>query len=244
MEVVTSFSNPLIKRFKRLHRSKGRRESGQTILEGPRTLALAIDAGTMPRAVLCLEDDHETLKTFTDQHGLVTLVSYDVMAAAADTVRPLGPIMIIDTPNNRAIRQRNTVVLCDVQDPGNVGTVLRSAAAFGWDVCISGVTADIWSPKVLRAGAGSHFGLHLSNSDTPLDDAKAVKLEVVASVVDGGGEPTPVHTPVALLVGSEAHGLAPRYLADSNRSISLPMPGGTESLNAAVAASILMYVLG
>lgn len=243
MGIITSFSNPLVKRFKKLHRSRGRIATGQTIIEGPTTLALAMDAGVMPRALLVLEDDDTTQDLFSDRDNLLTVVSRDVMTAAADTVQPLGPIALIDIPPYQPIRTRNTLVLRDIHDPGNVGTMIRSAAAFGWDICVSGDTADPWSPKVIRAGAGSHFSLHLSRSATPHDDASMVGLRVVASVAASGGEPSDQMTPVALLIGSEAHGLSQDDITSAEATVSLSMPGPAESLNAAIAASLLMYVI-
>jgi len=133
--------------------------------------------------------------------------------------------------------------MIDISDPGNVGTMIRSAAAFGWDLAVFGQTADPWSPKVLRAGAGNHFSSHIAVSDHPFDRSKMHDLDVVASVVSGGLPPNRLDRPMALLVGSEAHGLHGSVLEQVDRTVSLPMPGGTESLNAAIAASILMYAL-
>ncbi|MEE8485895.1 MAG: RNA methyltransferase [Acidimicrobiia bacterium] len=240
---ITSFSNPLVKQFKRLHRSRGRGESGRTLIEGPKVFGLAVDVGIVPEAVLRVESDATTASVCTDRSWEPVVVSAEVLVAAADSKQPRSPVAMIKIPHPLAMRSRDTLIITDVSDPGNVGTMIRSAAAFGWDVCVTGTTADPWSPKVIRAGAGAHFGLHLSTSRDPVAEARKVGLEVVAAVVSGGDAPERRQAPIALLIGSEAHGLTRELIAETDRRLTLPMPGNAESLNAAVAASIAMYVL-
>jgi len=171
------------------------------------------------------------------------LVTPEILVAVGDTVQPRSPVSVIPIPATPAVRDKDTLVMVDISDPGNVGTMIRSADAFGWDLAAVGQTADPWSPKVLRAGAGAHFTSRISVSDHPFDETPMPGLDVVASVVSGGPAPQRLDRPIALLVGSEAHGLAARTLEHADRTVSLAMPGGTESLNAAIAASILMYAL-
>lgn len=241
--IITSRGNPLVKQFKLLHRVRRRREAGLTIAEGPTVFGLAAAAGVVPEVIFALESDTETAR-ICDQHGWVlTLVTPEILKTAADTVQPRSPVAIVSVPSSVPMRFRDTLIISDVSDPGNVGTMIRSAAAFGWDVCTTGATADPWSPKVLRAGAGSHFGVHLSTSPDPIFGAHELGLEVVATVASGGDPPKRGETLIALLIGSEAHGLSPRDRERSDRLLTLSMPGKTESLNAAVAASIAMYAL-
>jgi RNA methyltransferase, TrmH family len=240
---ITSFSNPLVKRFKRLHRTRGRRDAQQTIIEGPTVFGLAMDAGIEPVAMVAVEEDLVTAQIASRLGLPITLVSGEVLRAAADSMQPQSPVAMIDIPGNVSIRKRDTLVLFDISDPGNVGTMIRSAAAFGWDVCVTGATADPWSPKVLRSGVGTHFGRHISFSDDPVVDAHTAGLEVVAGVVAGGSEPVRGDPSIALMIGSEAHGLSEEDTERADRAVTLPMPGEVESLNAAVAASILMFTL-
>jgi TrmH family RNA methyltransferase len=171
------------------------------------------------------------------------VVPQEILTSASDTMHPQSPIASIAVPDTGLMRSRDTLILRDISDPGNVGTMFRSAAAFGWDVCVSGSTTDPWSPKALRAGVGSHFGLHLSSSVDPIVEAHAAGLEILAAVVTGGGQVIRSDRPIALLVGSEAHGLPDEVARLADRLITLSLPGGVESLNAAVAASVLMYAL-
>lgn len=239
--LITSSGNPLIKRFKKLHRTRGRRETHQTIIEGRTVLALALTAGVGPVSVVALEDDTATIDEAREHGFPIALVSEDVLRSAADTQHPQSPVAMIDIPATPLLRRRDTLVLCDISDPGNVGTMIRSAAAFGWDVCVSGSTADVWSPKVLRAGVGCHFGVHISHSDDPIADVASLGLESVAAVVSDGGDPLRGERSVALLIGSESRGLSDEQTARADRTVTISTPGQVESLNAAVAASLLMY---
>jgi TrmH family RNA methyltransferase len=241
--VITSTSNSLIKRIRGLHRQRGRRREGLTIVEGPILFGQMAGAGVTPEVILMLEDDDETLALCENRGWEPIAVSVEVLASAGDTVQPQSPVAAVPIPEAADIRWRDTLFLIDISDPGNTGTMIRSAAAFGWDVCISGSAADPWSPKVLRAGAGSHFDVHLAASSDPVAEARDAGLEVVASVVTGGGQPDRGNRPIALMIGSEAHGLSTGTAALADRALTIPMSGSVESLNAGVAASLLMYLL-
>lgn len=242
-EIITSTANPIIKSFKRLHRARGRVEEMATLIEGPLVFREAIDARVGLRRVLVEKGDTATLELCAAHQCDVLMVTAEVLAAASDTVHPRSPLAMMDIPPPDRMHYRDTLVLRDISDPGNVGTMIRSAAAFDWDVCVTGDSANPWNPKVMRSGAGAHFKVHLSFSKDPIADAKELGLDVAASVVGGGDEPVRGEHPVALLVGSEAHGLSADDIELSDRTVTIPMARTTESLNAAVAASILMYAL-
>ena len=241
--VITAPSNPLIKSVRDLHRHRGRRRAGLTLVEGPTSFAQMAAAGVTPEVILRLEDDGETLALCEKHKWEPITVSREVLASAGDTVQPQSPVAAIPVPEAAAFRGHDTLILVDISDPGNAGTMIRSAAAFGWDVCISGSTADPWSPKVLRAGAGSHFDVRLVTTADPVGGARDVGLEVVASVVAGGRQPDRSVRPIALMIGSEAHGLSAITTALADRTVTIPMAESVESLNAGVAASVLMYLL-
>jgi len=242
-ETIESTANPLIRTFKDLHRSKVRRRLSQTIVEGPKVLLEFLEAGFVPLAVLALESDERAAVMCAERSLGITFVSEHVLHAAAGTVTSPGPLAIIRTPESVGVRPHNTLVLVDVSDPGNVGTMIRTAAAFDWDVAWTGSTADPWSPKTIRSGAGAHVHTRLVHIRDPLGDIEAVGLTLIATVVSGGTEPQPRSSPVALLIGSESHGLPAWALARGIERVSIAMPGGTESLNAAIAAGITMRAL-
>ncbi|MFZ4516324.1 MAG: TrmH family RNA methyltransferase, partial [Acidimicrobiia bacterium] len=139
------------------------------------------------------------------------------------------------------------VVLVDVQDPGNVGTILRAAEAAGVSTIVAvGDTVDCWNPKVVRASAGALGGLTLVEAREPqpaLDTLRANGFVTVSTVVRGGQAPDVVDLagPIALVVGSEAHGLDPDVAHACDLHVTIPMTGASESLNAAVATSVLLF---
>lgn len=237
MDVITSRSNPRVKEIRTLRTPKGRHRSGRTIVEGP-TLCDELRLAGIPVSVVLTVDP--IADGVTDAAGEVMLVTEDVLASVADTETPRSPIAVIDIPRPRPLRAHRTVVLVDIADPGNVGTMIRTARAFDWDVAIAGTTADPWAPKSLRSSAGSTFSVRPPRLDDPVGACRAIGLSTVALVVEDGAQPSPQADAVALMVGSEAHGLPPDLVAATDASWTIPMPGGTESLNAAVAAGIAM----
>lgn len=214
-----------------------------TLIEGPTIFAEALDAGMTLQSVLVERGDDRALQLCERYGHTPEIVTAEVLAAAGDTVHPQSPVAILPIPEPDRMHYRDTLVLRDISDPGNVGTMIRSAAAFAWDVCVTGDSAHPWNPKVVRSGAGAHFRVQLSFSMDPIGDARDLGLDVVASVVAGGGEPVGSDHPMALLIGSETSGLSTDDVERADRSVTLPMSGNTESLNAAVAAAILMYAM-
>jgi TrmH family RNA methyltransferase len=164
------------------------------------------------------------------------LVESHVLAKVSDTEAPQGPVAVMRIPSSRPV-SRVTVVV-GVADPGNAGTIVRTAAAFGLDIVPRDGAVDLWAPKVLRAGAGAHFRTTIGSH--PPDRA-------IAAVVSGGISPRALSGTLdpdvlwSVLIGSEAHGLADDVVSLATVRVTIPMPGGTESLNAAVAAAVLMY---
>ena len=237
MDVITSRANPRIKEIRSLRTPKGRRRTGRTIVEGPTLWAELRLAGVASSIVLTVDPDADGVRGAT---GEVMLVTHDVLVSVADTEAPQSPIAVIDIPQPRPLRDHRTIVLVDVADPGNVGTIIRTAKALDWDVAVAGMTADPWAPKSLRSSAGATFSVRPPRLDDPIGACREMGLATVALVVDGGTKPSPSDDSVALMVGSEAHGLPSDLVEATDASWTIPVPGGTESLNAAVAAGIAM----
>lgn len=234
---ISSPQNDRIKGVRRLQRAAERQATGRTLLEGPHLLEAALAAGVLPEAVFVAEGD---LLPAIDTE--VVTVSDRVLDAIAPTETPRGPIAVIDVPEPDALRSEPTVVLWEVATPGNVGGLIRTAAAFGWNVARHG-GADPWSPKVLRAAAGSHFAVPISEVED-LGELSAAGLAPVATVAGGGVPPESIEVsgPIALLVGNEARGLPQGIVDAADAALTIPIPGA-ESLNAAVAGAIAMYAL-
>ncbi len=243
MEPVRSHRNPRVVEAARLHRARERRAAGKTILEGPGLLVEALEAGVVPVVVFALPEDEVTAQ-LARVHGFeFTLVESVALGRVTGTATPRGPAAVIAVPAPTPPTGRDMIVAWGLSDPGNVGTLIRTAAAFGWEFGFTEGTADPWAPKVLRAGAGGHFRIPISpvESIQTLVDAGLV---TVAMVVSGGVSPDDLGSVShALLVGEEAPGLPSEVVDAAAYKVTIPMPGGMESLNAAMAAGILIYEL-
>jgi TrmH family RNA methyltransferase len=235
--------NKLVVEAASLHRARERRDTGLTLLEGPHLLGEALVAGVIPMRMFALDDDTETAR-LAHRHSVdLHLIDDAALLRLAGTGTPRGPVAVIEVPSGSVPTGTGMLVSWGVSDPGNVGTMIRTAAAFGWDFGFTGGTADPWSPKVLRSAAGGHFRLTVARvgSLAALDDWG---LTSAASIVRGGVDPaTLAPGRYALLVGTEAAGLPREVIEAASVLLTIPMPGGTESLNAAVAAAILTYEL-
>jgi TrmH family RNA methyltransferase len=215
----------------RLHRSRDRRERGLTLVEGPELVRDAAAAGAVIREVYGTEPtDPGTIPV--DSRALERL---------AGTRTPRGPVAVVEIPTEWLDRSRDLLVSVGVSDPGNVGSMIRTAAAFGWGFAYMEGSADPWSPKTIRAGAGGQF-------QTPV--ARVGSLEelgewaTVAAVARGGDRLADVRArPVAVLIGEEAHGLEELIIASAGHRVTIATSGPTESLNASVAAAIAVYEL-
>jgi TrmH family RNA methyltransferase len=240
---IIGHRNKLVAEAASLHRARERRETGLTLLEGPHLLAEALESGVVPVRVFALADDADTAVLAGHNQFDLLLVDEPALRRIAGTETPRGPVAVIQPPSSKPPLGEGMIVSWGVSDPGNVGTMIRTAAAFGWDFGHASGTADPWSPKVLRAGAGSHFRLTIAPVAS-LSDLERWGFTAAATVVSGGRNPALLDAGrYAVLVGAEATGLPPDVIEAAPLELTIPMPGGTESLNAAVAAAILAYEL-
>jgi len=246
--IITSQRNPRVSALRRLHRARIRRERGQTLLEGPGVIAEALTQSVVVLELYATEDDQISPDLAARAGIEVTLVSDQVLRVIADSLNPRGPVGVIQVPAPAPLRAVDTVVLWEISDPGNAGTIIRTAAAFDFHVAATAGCVDIWAPKVIRAAAGGHFRTALTTALEP-ETSRIAGAGLTPIVATATGGDSGIHElegnpePVALIIGNEAHGVPESVLADpAIRTATLPMPGGTESLNAAVAAGILLYL--
>ena len=245
--MITSLRNSRIADVRRLQRRRERRASGRTTIEGPFLLQEAIAAGLTVHEVFAAPED-ESAAVLSARVGVtVCHVSGDVLKGMASSVNPRGPISVISIPGQTEIDLIDSIVLWDIADPGNAGTMIRTAAAFGFQVLASSDTVDLWAPKVVRSGVGGHFQTRIVEGlVAKLDTITNAGLAAVVATMDGPDVREvglDQRGPIALIVGNEAHGI-PVDIAEADNviKVGLPMPGGSESLNAAVTAGILMYL--
>ena len=240
--MIESTRNARVVAAARLKKARARRESGLLLLEGPNLLGAALDAGVKVDAVFALTEDELTDRA-SRVGADVALVTESVMKRLSDTESPRGPIAVAVAPPQQKIASQDTVVLVSMSDPGNAGTLIRSAAAFGFQIVATPDSVDLWSPKVLRSAAGAHFSTSIVVGATPEQVAEAgVALVALLPRDDGRPDPDPSAGPVGLLVGNEAHGLPKRLIQVAAASLTIPTEN-VESLNAAVAGSIAMFAV-
>ena len=246
MERITSLKNPKVQGWKALKERKGRRESGCFLVEGFKMVEEALTSALTVEAVLAQEDRLEEL-AFRPECPVYLLPS-GVLAAVCDTKTPQGVAAVVRMAQ-RPTKGCRLIALDGVQDPGNVGTILRTADAAGLDGAIlSEQCADVFGPKTLRATMGSVFRVPVTvTDDLPghLRDLRARGFSVLSSQLDG--EPFyrrgDVGERFCLVIGNEGNGVSDGVKAEATHRLRLPMRGGAESLNAAVAAGIMMYDL-
>ena len=245
-EHITSLKNPKITTWKSLKDRKGRRETGCFLVEGRKMVEEAL-ASAFPVEAVLVEDVRAAEFELPARIPVYAMPSH-VLAAVCDTKTPQGIAAVVrmaDVP----LTGSRLVAMDGVQDPGNVGTIIRTADAAGFDgVLLSVQCADVFSPKVLRATMGSVFRMGVRVTDDlpgALRQMAAEGASVLSSQLDGTPfyQREPVGERFVLVIGSEGNGVTDEVKAAATHRVKLPMRGGAESLNAAVAAGIMMYEL-
>lgn len=247
-ETISTHNNPLIKQIMRLHDARWRTEQQQFIAEGTRTITTLLEAGTELATLVITPDQSSTATNmiFTNMvsQTKIVLVSTSVMAKISSSKTPSGIVAVFHIPPApSATNLGSGIVLAALQDPGNVGTLIRTAAAMNKKTVVLVESVDPWSPKVVQASAGTLglVTLFVLSFQQLVQYKKNIPL--CALVAQGGMSATSDALKDALLViGNEAHGIPEQWLAQCERTVTLAMPGNVESLNAAVAGSIALYL--
>jgi len=246
---VSSRDNPLLKDLRRLAQDGGAyRKLGRVWLEGDHLCRAARERGVRP-AVAVFSETFWARSRFdwADASDRLVVVADDLLADVSGLESPAPMGFVMDLPTRPALRaDAATVVLDRLQDAGNVGSILRSAGAFGFVqvVALKG-TAALWSPKVLRAGMGAHFGLRLIEAASP-DELEALSVPLVVTSSHGGDflHRAALPWPCAWVLGHEGQGVSPALEARAALRIRIAQPGGEESLNVAAAAAICLHASG
>lgn len=247
--MITSVQNSKIKLVRALlGRPKERREAGAFVAEGVRLVEEAVKANWPMQFVLFDETLNErgmlNVKRLTSQGVECEQVTPELMKSLSDTETSQGILAVLDYSLLSLPYSPNFLLIPDqIRDPGNLGTLIRSADAAGVDaVLIPPETTDPFAPKVVRAGMGAHFRLPILSLSWEEMVGKLAGLQVIVADMDGEScWETDLRQPLALIVGSEAEGASESARGLASQKISIPMAGKTESLNAAVAGSVLMF---
>jgi TrmH family RNA methyltransferase len=243
---ISSRDNALVKELKRLVGDNAAyRRLGRVWLEGDHLCRAALARGVQPALAVFSESLWPTAPAEWRNAAPRNVVLADALFADISALEsPAAMGFVLDFPEAPAVLPDvPTVVLDRVQDAGNVGSILRSAGAFGFKqiIAIKG-SAALWSPKVLRAGMGAHFGLRLiETAEEAQLDQLAVPLVVTSSHLGQDIHRSRVPMPCAWVMGHEGQGVSPALAARATLAVRIPQPGGEESLNVAAAAAICLY---
>jgi RNA methyltransferase, TrmH family len=253
-EHITSNKNQHVQHIRELLAKKTTREqSGYFVVEGVRLCEEAINQGVQPKLVMysktCSERGIHLVRQAQEAGAKVLSVEANILNTLSDTETAQGLLMVVPDQIKTLPEKLDFVVIVDqLRDPGNFGTILRSAVAAGAQAvfCTPG-SVDAWSPKVVRSAMGAHFHIPIVKS-TWKEIHKLCKSQeehLTLFLAESGGGialwQADLKQPVALVIGGEADGAIPEVKADVDTLLNIPMPGGFESLNAAVAASVILF---
>jgi TrmH family RNA methyltransferase len=249
--MITSPSNPKLKLVRLLAgRPKERREAGAFLAEGVRLVEEALAANWPFRFVLCTDGLSERglqLRKKLEERGIeMEQVKTELLQSLSDTETSQGILAVLELRDLPIPNLPTFILIPDsIRDPGNLGTLLRSADAAGVQaVLLPPETTDAFAPKVVRAGMGAHFRLPFRSMDWDEIRRLTDSLKLNVLLADTSGRScweTDLHSPLALIVGGEAEGATQEARELASQRVSVPMAGKAESLNAAVAGSVLMF---
>ncbi len=270
MTLITSPANPRISRLHDLHTTRGRKKSGLFLMEGPHLLEALLDAEIVPLEVYyqpaLLQRTAKGRSLLARLIHASSLPDERLIEVSERVIKSLGEVqtsqgvvsvLAMDAFQPELIRARRRValrpallILDELADPGNMGTILRTALAADVDeVLLTPNCVDSYNPKVVRAAAGAHFALPIA-IDLPWDaiseriDSHCAGEQRVFIAEAGSTHlyyEQDLRRPFALIIGNEAHGLSPEARQLATLSIAIPLANGVESLNAAMAAGIVLY---
>lgn len=253
MEKITSVHNQRVKDWKKLQTRKQRTKTGTYLLDGWHLINEALNSQT---AILSLIGTQEQFELHPDilTHELETYeVTKEIMADITDSVTPQGIAAVVAKPTDESEIPADLagawLLLDQIQDPGNIGTMIRTADAAGFVGVVAGhKTADIYAPKVVRSMQGSQFHLQLrqGNLFSWLEQFKQNGMPIYGTELNQDAQNFRELTPInnfALIMGNEGHGMQSDLLAQTTKNLYIPMDGQAESLNVAVSAGILMFQL-
>ena len=256
MESITSSSNAQIKHLKELQsRAKARRETGTFVAEGRKLVEEACKLGLTEQIYLSesyAREQEENLTGLVEKADICRAVADSIFKTISDTQTPQGILAVVKQPRYQieellAQETVHLLILEDIRDPGNLGTMLRTAEGAGMDaVLMSQGTVDLYNPKVVRATMGSIFRVPFAYETDfiqMLQNIKEKQIHLFAAHLGGTAYYDEMTYPdrCAVLIGNEANGLTEEAAKEADCYVKIPMAGKVESLNAAVAAALLMY---
>ena len=245
MTIITSKANSVVKNAKKLHQKKYRKTS--YLIEGWHLFEEAVQAGAKIEKILALVEYGDKLVDYPQ----TVFVTEEILLDLADSQTPQGIVVIVQKEEEQLpdFTSGKYLFLEDVQDPGNVGTMIRTADAAGFSgVIVSSKSADIYSLKTLRSMQGSHFHLPIYRMpvETFVEEVKKSNLSILATTLSQNSKDYRELAQLAdfvLVMGNEGQGISPFMAEQADQLVHISMKGQAESLNVAIAAGILMFYL-
>lgn len=254
MQIITSKDNEIIKNVRKLKEKKYRYQNSEYIVEGIKMIKEAILEEAVIKLIIVCEDNVNS--GAIDKKLLYEIAKYEciyvnkkIFSFITDVQNPQGILAVIEKQNseeNIDYKQDVIVVLDGIQDPGNLGTILRTIDSVGLNqVIVSKETADAYNPKVVRSTMGAIFRVNIIESDNLLETLKNLKkhkYKVMATSLETQNSIYDVdYSKKVIVIGNEANGVSEEILDYSDEKIKIPMLGKTESLNASVATAVILY---
>ena len=252
---ITSKDNETIKHIKKLKEKKYREEYKEFIVEGIKMVEEAIQENAKIKSIIIC-DDCKTQGSIPNElmYDIAKLnciyVAEKIFSTITDVINPQGIMAIIEKPENKEneidYNESNFLILDNIQDPGNIGTILRTADSLNFkQIIVSKGTADVYNPKVVRSTMGAIFRVKVVEVENLVKTIKELKnheIKVYATDLATDKSIYDVnYEKAAIVIGNEANGVSKEVLKESTERIKIPMIGKTESLNAAVATSVILY---
>lgn len=247
MKYIQSKDNPFYKELLKISTlAKTRSKAGQTLLDGAHLLKSCLDAGLLPRQILINSAPSAEISALLARLPDVPVTQLDdrLFADLSELKSATGILALIDIPHPEVQICRFALLLEAIQDPGNLGSMIRSAAAAGCDaVFLSPTCADAWSPRVLRAAMGGHFCLNIYENQDLIKVAGEFSGKRLATTLQAKDSlyQCDLRGDIAFMMGNEGAGLSEQLRALATHPVTIPMPGKVESLNAAAATAICLF---
>lgn len=249
MNFLHSLQNPHVKAWKKLSTKKGRDQSGLFLIEGFHLLDEALKSEAEVQEIIVREGTELPAHFYNDRVEITT-VTDEIAQAIAETEHTQGVFAVCkqETKDFSSLQVHRILLIDSVQDPGNIGTMIRTADAAGMDAVILGKgSADPYNAKVLRSAQGSHFHLPIIKMDLQpvINEMKNRDIAVYGTSLEGGRPYTEIRSgaPFALIMGNEGSGVKQEWLEQTEQNLFIPLFGKSESLNVAVATGVLLYHL-
>jgi TrmH family RNA methyltransferase len=240
--IITSNQNPKIKHLVGLQGKNYRSKNKEFIAQGFKTCKTLVDSGFTLKSIFMTERmylEHQNNFLINETY----VVDDTIMQRISTTATPTGIVGIFEMKNEKLIATNDGAVLVNIQDPGNLGTLIRSACAMGLHALYLIDCVDFYNPKVIQASTGSILNLKILICTWNEFKDTIQSIPLCALVVESGQTPSNIDLKDSLIViGNEGQGLSEAIIKQCTTRMTIPMPGKTESLNAAVAGSIAMYL--